>query len=146
MVEHRTENSGVRGSNPFIGIVFTKNNLKQKKLILAFLKFNVNLQKLSNITITSTMKNFLIFCFPYIFNLSSQSTHTKLYFLSALTTDYSIYQNLKKKKAGKRRAELLAKNTELEQLSINFSYMYPLLNKKGGKYFPAPIYDSLQSF
>lgn len=146
MVEHRTENSGVRGSNPFIGIMFSKNTLKKKKLIFAFLQINTFIENLNNVNLTSKIKNFLIFYTPYMLNLPNYSLHTKLYHLSNLTTDYSLYQKLKKKKTGKRRAELQKKHTELEFLAINFSYMYPLLNKKSGKYFPAPVYDSLQSF
>lgn len=146
MVEHRTENSGVRGSNPFIGIVFTVKKLNKNKLLTALLRsFLISSFNNSNL-LTTKLAQFLLPTAVYTINWQGYNACSRLYYLNNNNLTKSFFKKLKKKKNGKRRAEFLKKHTQLQLMAANFVYMYPLLNRKRGEYFPAPIYDSLKSF
>ena len=144
MVEHRTENSGVRGSNPFIGIVL-KKNYKKKLLILFFLKNIKQKNIISNIKLNFDLQTISIF-YWYLITLKTVNNFVKIYQIPNLSIKFNQLKNYSKKIPGKRRSELLIKQNYLQFLSEAYIYLFPLLNKKKKKNYPAIFYNSLQSF
>lgn len=158
MVEHRTENSGVRGSNPFIGKVvksklFISKTLKKKpfnkkKLILLYLK-NIQIKKVyfKNIAILKYkfIQNTFFFNY-YLKNINFQTQFIKSFKIPKINIKFNILTNNLKYSPSKRRAEMLTKQNYLQFITENFVYLFPLLNKKKKKYYNFTSYNSLQSF
>lgn len=148
MVEHRTENSGVRGSNPFIGSVkklfYRKNLWRLRKLLLISYPQTQRLLS-TNLVVT-----------PFVFNTWNLDPLTCL-IVTHIPITYSLpaqqsnaaeiaffFKNYRALPANKR-ATLKVKSTNYSELLQNFLYVYPLLNKKRQK-TPAHIhYNMLNS-
>lgn len=122
--------------------------LKNKKKLLTLLLINY---KFPTRQIHPLLINpLLTFNIPPLFYLQNffinNHEYIKLYYLPNFSLNLTIFKNFKKKKFGKRRVEPLNKFNKLKEIVVNFSYIYPLLNKIPSKSFPAPVYDSLKSF
>ena len=104
MVEHRTENSGVRGSNPFIGIVLINKILNKKKLVLAFLQtLTLPKVKIKTVLIHNIIK-LPTNISTYLVNLPTYNVTKKLNYLTNNILEHSILKKFKKIRRGKRRA------------------------------------------
>lgn len=155
MVEHRTENSGVRGSNPFIGSLF--NRKIPKKIIKKITKkFNKKLLNILFLKLTKKKINHTLLIFPPFsfdlnlfinankFNFSEE--FNRLFFFAKNTLKQNLLTKNSKYLAGKKKTKLVKKQTALQIITENFLYLFPLLNKKKGKFFPSIYYNSLSSF
>ena len=159
MVEHRTENSGVRGSNPFIGKVFKKDLLIKEKLLikkrlankkkilpllfLKTLKKKTTLKKL-NTPIAKFRHSIFIFNF-YLVTFVFCKKFTKLNHLPKTFLKSNFFKHYLAKTPLRRRSQISLKQTSLQQIAQNFIYLFPLLNKKN-KYHGSLSYNSLPSF
>lgn len=150
MVEHRTENSGVRGSNPFIGIVkkllYIKNIKKLLKLSLAAYAE----QRLSALSIYSTRKYLIRTINAPIFPLLPKSLIKRdtiaICRLNPLNVDLTgaSLKNFYKDPVS-RRSSLHKKLSYRGDMLTNLALVFPLLALPRGKSYPGTYFNALSS-